>query len=247
MKSAGVQQGRAGTMRAQAMSRRSAVQVRAGGAREVTLLDYGAGNVRSVRNAIRKLGFTIKDVSGAIARVSAAPRQWEQAQAQAASAVAGSAAAGWARALRPRSAGRIAIAIAAGPASATRPRARPQVDTVADIAKADKLVFPGVGSFGQAMTALRGMGYIDALKDYIRVSARLCSRCLSRDAAQRHPPDAGTWISLAGLTPAVPAAPPAVGQALLRRLPGHAAAVRGQRGERRLRGPGHHPRPGHQV
>jgi glutamine amidotransferase/cyclase len=30
---------------------------------EVTLLDYGAGNVRSVRNAIKQLGFTIKDVS----------------------------------------------------------------------------------------------------------------------------------------------------------------------------------------
>jgi glutamine amidotransferase/cyclase len=30
--------------------------------KEVTLLDYGAGNVRSVRNAIKKLGWTIKDV-----------------------------------------------------------------------------------------------------------------------------------------------------------------------------------------
>lgn len=29
----------------------------------VTLLDYGAGNVRSLRNAIRSLGFEIKDVS----------------------------------------------------------------------------------------------------------------------------------------------------------------------------------------
>ena len=32
---------------------------------EVTLLDYGAGNVRSVRNAIIKLGFTVKDVTTA--------------------------------------------------------------------------------------------------------------------------------------------------------------------------------------
>eukprot|EP00983_Pelagomonas_calceolata_P111907 1159831-Pelagomonas_calceolata.AAC.10 len=32
--------------------------------KEVTLLDYGAGNVRSVRNAIMKLGYSIKDVSG---------------------------------------------------------------------------------------------------------------------------------------------------------------------------------------
>ncbi len=31
-------------------------------AKEVTLLDYGAGNVRSVRNAIKRLGYTIKDV-----------------------------------------------------------------------------------------------------------------------------------------------------------------------------------------
>lgn len=29
----------------------------------VTLLDYGAGNVRSLRNAIRYLGFDVKDVS----------------------------------------------------------------------------------------------------------------------------------------------------------------------------------------
>lgn len=29
---------------------------------EVTLLDYGAGNVRSVRNALKKLGYTIKEV-----------------------------------------------------------------------------------------------------------------------------------------------------------------------------------------
>ncbi|GLT55258.1 hypothetical protein SLA2020_283970 [Shorea laevis] len=36
--------------------------VRASGDSVVTLLDYGAGNVRSVRNAIRHLGFDIKDV-----------------------------------------------------------------------------------------------------------------------------------------------------------------------------------------
>lgn len=45
------------------------VRVRAAG-KEVTLLDYGAGNVRSVRNAITKLGYTIKDVS----RPGRAPR-----------------------------------------------------------------------------------------------------------------------------------------------------------------------------
>lgn len=30
--------------------------------REVTLLDYGAGNVRSVRNALIKLGCVVKEV-----------------------------------------------------------------------------------------------------------------------------------------------------------------------------------------
>lgn len=37
----------------------------AASSREVTLLDYGAGNVRSVRNAIKALGFSIKDVRAA--------------------------------------------------------------------------------------------------------------------------------------------------------------------------------------
>ena len=32
------------------------------GQKEVTLLDYGAGNVRSVRNAILKLGYTLREV-----------------------------------------------------------------------------------------------------------------------------------------------------------------------------------------
>lgn len=46
-------------------SRRCRLQCSASASNEVTLLDYGAGNVRSVRNAIKKLGFTIKDVSAA--------------------------------------------------------------------------------------------------------------------------------------------------------------------------------------
>lgn len=40
---------------------------------EVWLLDYGAGNVRSVRNAVSHLGFTIRDVTTA-AELLAAPR-----------------------------------------------------------------------------------------------------------------------------------------------------------------------------
>jgi imidazoleglycerol phosphate synthase glutamine amidotransferase subunit HisH len=34
-----------------------------GDVRSVTLLDYGAGNVRSIRNAITKLGWSIIDVT----------------------------------------------------------------------------------------------------------------------------------------------------------------------------------------
>lgn len=55
--------GRAPMARPACPARRDAVVCRASGAKEVTLLDYGAGNIRSVRNAIKKLGYTIKDVS----------------------------------------------------------------------------------------------------------------------------------------------------------------------------------------
>ena len=69
----------------------------------ITLLDYGAGNVRSVRNAIRKLGYSVKDVSS------------------------------------------------------------PE-----DILQAEKLIFPGVGSFGSAMLRLAEFGYLEPLLKYIR-------------------------------------------------------------------------------
>jgi glutamine amidotransferase/cyclase len=83
------------------------------GDRTVTLLDYGAGNVRSVRNAIKKLGFAIKDVESA-----------------------------------------------------------------ADIAAAERLVFPGVGAFGRAMDVLRARGYVDALRDYVAADRPFLGVCL---------------------------------------------------------------------
>ena len=43
-------------------NRRHAVKTSCSRQKEVTLLDYGAGNVRSVRNAILKLGYTLKEV-----------------------------------------------------------------------------------------------------------------------------------------------------------------------------------------
>ncbi len=79
----------------------------------ITLLDYGAGNVRSVRNAIKKLGFTVKDVQ-----------------------------------------------------------------SPADIGTASKLIFPGVGSFGSAMSRLQELGYIEPLLDYLRADRPFLGICL---------------------------------------------------------------------
>ncbi len=80
---------------------------------EITLLDYGAGNVRSVRNAIQKLGYTVRDVS------------------------------------------------------------QPE-----DILSAEKLVFPGVGSFGSAMGRLREYGYIEPLKQYLNDGRPFLGICI---------------------------------------------------------------------
>ncbi len=79
----------------------------------ITLLDYGAGNVRSVRNAIKKLGAEVQDVTCA-----------------------------------------------------------------ADIIKAEKLVFPGVGSFGHAMERLQRLGYIEPLLAHIHADKPFLGICL---------------------------------------------------------------------
>ncbi len=79
----------------------------------VTLLDYGAGNVRSIRNAIKKLGYSVEDVSG------------------------------------------------------------PE-----DILNAEKLIFPGVGSFGNAMERLEEYGYVEALREYIRSNRPFLGICV---------------------------------------------------------------------
>ncbi|MDP2815176.1 MAG: imidazole glycerol phosphate synthase subunit HisH, partial [Rectinemataceae bacterium] len=79
----------------------------------ITLLDYGAGNVRSVRNAIKRLGYEVQDVS-----------------------------------------------------------------CPADIIKAQKLVFPGVGSFGSAMHRLADLGYIEPLLNHLRANKPFLGICL---------------------------------------------------------------------
>ncbi|DBA88181.1 TPA: hypothetical protein ACH3X2_005169 [Trebouxia sp. C0005] len=84
-----------------------------GSADDVFLLDYGAGNVRSVRNAVKRLGFHLRDVQ--------------------------------------------------------------HVD---DISKASRLIFPGVGAYGQAMDRLKHLGYVEALRDYIQSGKPFLGICL---------------------------------------------------------------------
>ena len=47
-----------------------------------------------------------------------------------------------------------------------------QVESTADIVNAERLIFPGVGAFGQAMEILQQRGYTQALKEYIQVGGR---------------------------------------------------------------------------
>ena len=79
----------------------------------VWLLDYGAGNVRSLRNALTKIGFEIEDVTSA-----------EQ------------------------------------------------------IAAAQVLIFPGVGSFGRCMEVLREKKWEDALRAYVQADRPFFGICL---------------------------------------------------------------------
>lgn len=79
----------------------------------ISLLDYGAGNVRSLRNAIRTLGYELSEIS------------------------------------------------------------RPE-----DILRAERLIFPGVGSFGAAMQRLRSLGYVEPLKQYLRDGRPFLGICI---------------------------------------------------------------------
>ena len=100
---------------------------------DVYLLDYGAGNVRSVRNAVKRLGYNLKEVKANFhdQRVTTyiftpAINPWHL------------------------------ICL--------------QVQHVNDISAASRLIFPGVGAYGQAMDRLQHLGYVEALKDYIQVA-----------------------------------------------------------------------------
>jgi glutamine amidotransferase/cyclase len=80
----------------------------------ITLLDYGAGNVRSVRNAIRKLGYSVRDVQ-----------------------------------------------------------------SPADILQAERLIFPGVGSYGLVMERLQRDGFIEPLIERIRLDKPVLGICVA--------------------------------------------------------------------
>lgn len=79
----------------------------------ISFLDYGAGNVRSLRNAIRALGCPVTEIQ------------------------------------------------------------RPE-----DILKAERLIFPGVGSFGAIMERLHQLGYVDPLKAYLAAGRPYLGICL---------------------------------------------------------------------
>ncbi len=83
----------------------------------VTLLDYGAGNVRSVVNAVKSLGHTVRFVS------------------------------------------------------------RPE-----DILSAERLIFPGVGAFGEMMLVLRRKGYVEPLRRYLEADRPFLGICLGLQA-----------------------------------------------------------------
>ena len=83
----------------------------------ITLLDYGAGNVRSVRNAVTKLGYTIRDATSA-----------------------------------------------------------------EDILSADKLLFPGVGSFGLVMEQLNRDGFAEPLRRRIQENKPFLGICVALQA-----------------------------------------------------------------
>jgi glutamine amidotransferase/cyclase len=83
----------------------------------ITLLDYGAGNVRSVINAIESLGERVKIVR-----------------------------------------------------------------TGEDILSAEKLVFPGVGAFGNMMQILKDKKYAEPLKTYLRADRPFLGICLGLQA-----------------------------------------------------------------
>ena len=113
------------------------------GSKRVSLLDYGAGNVRSLRNAIRALGYEIDDIT-----------------------------------------------------------------TAAEITAASAIVFPGVGSFGQAMKSLRDKGWTEALRAYLLADRPFFGICLGMqslfEGSEESPEEVGLGIIPGRVTKFIP-------------------------------------------
>ena len=65
-----------------------------------------------------------------------------------------------------------------------------QVTSPSDISNAKKLLFPGVGSYGQAMGVIKARGYTEPLKEYLAVgryhALYVCARAYAAQNAGQH-------------------------------------------------------------
>ena len=68
-----------------------------------------------------------------------------------------------------------------------------QVESYKDILDAQKLLFPGVGSYGQAMGALQDRGLVDALKEFLQVLHLRVAVPNPQQQRNQHAPCCCTW------------------------------------------------------
>ena len=145
---------------------------------EVWLLDYGAGNVRSVANALRKLGATVhtvatpSDIAAAkVGMLSPSPCALPLPVLSPSLPLP---------ALFRSLCSRILTA---------HIRARTHAQT---------LVFPGVGSFGSCMTKLTELQFVEPLKQYIAAGRPLLGVCLGLqlffEGSEESPGQAGLGV-----------------------------------------------------
>ena len=140
---------------------------------KVTFLDYGAGNIRSLRNALLKVGCEISDVETPEVRAREATcAGWEVAcihhheGAHTHRETEGDARAHTHTHTHTRAAD-----------ASARPRA-PAPAPAQDIANAQILIFPGVGSFGVCMENLHKKGFYAPLKAYLQSGKAFYGICL---------------------------------------------------------------------
>lgn len=78
-------------------------------------------------------------------------------------------------------------------------------DNPADIAEADRLILPGVGSFGDGMKHLESQGFVDALKAYAATGRPMLGICLGMQlmltSSTEDAPSSDTPVAGLGLIP----------------------------------------------